>query len=63
MAAPENKLSPSRTQGRAPIVQAPSVQDEIRSIQHSVVSIQPLIRLRLIGIRLRRYAANPGGGL
>jgi hypothetical protein len=58
MAAPENKLSPSRTQGRAP-----SVQAETRSVQHSVVSIQRLIRLPLTGIRLRRRAANPGGAL
>jgi len=58
MAAPESKLSPSRTQGLARSVQAETIR-----IQHSVVSIQSLIRLRSVGIRLRRRAANLGGVL
>jgi hypothetical protein len=51
MAAFESNLSPSRTQGQA------------RSIQRSVVSIQPLLRLPLAGVGRRQCAANPGGGL
>jgi hypothetical protein len=51
MAAPEVKLSPSRTQGRQ------------RSIKHSVVSIQPLTRLPLISAPLGQSMANHGGVL
>jgi hypothetical protein len=50
MAAFESNLSPSRTQGQA-------------SIQHSVVSIQPLTRLPLVIAPLGQSMANPGGCL
>ena len=51
MAAPESKLSPSRTQGQA------------RSLQHSVVSIQPPTRLPLVSVHLGQSTANLGGVL
>jgi len=58
MAAPESKLSPPRTQGLAPSVQAETI-----SLQQSVVSIQPPTRLPSVSVHLGQSTANPGGGL